>query len=219
MSSIIASDRTEDRILFALKTRGPISTSGLAELIGISVPGVRQHLGRLADGSLVEFFDRGDGVGRPARYWRLTRSADSRFPDTHADLTRDMITAIREGLGEAALTKVIGHRHRQMEERYRATIGNASRLSTRLSRLAALRSDDGYMAAVEKTEEGYLLVENHCPICAAAATCQGFCDGELELFGKLLPGARVERVDHLLAGARRCAYAVTRKRGRVTKAR
>lgn len=61
------------------------------------------------------------------------------------------------------------------------------------------RQDDG----------SWLLVENHCPICAAATVCQGFCRDELSLFRDLL-GDRVSvnRGDHILAGARRCAYRI-----------
>ena len=66
--------------------------------------------------------------------------------------------------------------------------------------------------AAKASGEGYLLVEDHCPICAAATTCQGFCSIELEIFGSLLDGGwQIERRDHLLSGARRCAYRITRE--------
>ena len=59
-------------------------------------------------------------------------------------------------------------------------------------------------------DDGYLLIENHCPICAAAALCQGFCRSELAIFQTVLGAqASIERIDHLLAGARRCAYRIT----------
>ena len=214
--ALIASDRTQDRVLFALKTRGMLSTATIARLMGISLPGARQHLTRLADAGLVEQVERANpgksGVGRPAMHWSLTRAADGRFPDTHADLTREMIDAIRDDLGEAALASVVRHRHRRMAQRYRAALGNARTLGDRLKRLAKARTDDGYMARVERAAQDFLLVENHCPICAAAAACQGFCEGELALFRELLPGTTVERIDHALAGARRCAYRITRCR-------
>jgi predicted ArsR family transcriptional regulator len=54
-----------------------------------------------------------------------------------------------------------------------------------------------------------LLIENHCPICAAARACTNLCAGELRVFQQVLgPGVTVERIDHILAGARRCAYRV-----------
>ena len=40
------------------------------------------------------------GVGRPRRLWRLTDKAQARFPDTHAQLTVEMLAAVREEFGE-----------------------------------------------------------------------------------------------------------------------
>ncbi len=70
------------------------------------------------------------------------------------------------------------------------------------------------MAEVRKAGRGrYLLVEKHCPICSAAKTCQGLCALELEVFRAALGDqVEVERTDHILAGARRCAYAVRKIR-------
>ena len=42
--------------------------------------------------------------------------------------------------------------------------------------------------------------------------CRGLCRRELGLFRDMLgPGVEVERIDHLLTGARRCSYRVRRK--------
>lgn len=63
------------------------------------------------------------------------------------------------------------------------------------------------MAEIRLLPDGWLLIENHCPICAAAESCQQFCRTELALFQQLFAEtATVSRVDHLLSGARRCAY-------------
>ena len=79
----------------------------------------------------------------------------------------------------------------------------------RTRKLAKLRVEEGYMAESRPAPDGsLLLIENHCPVCAAARACQGLCRSELEIFRALLPGASVERVDHILAGARRCAYRI-----------
>jgi predicted ArsR family transcriptional regulator len=73
-----------------------------------------------------------------------------------------------------------------------------------------VRTEEGYMAEVRREKGGsFLLVENHCPICAAANACQGFCSTELDLFRSVLgPGVEVERVEHIVSGDRRCAYRV-----------
>ena len=47
------------------------------------------------------------------------------------------------------------------------------------------------------------------PICAAAAACQGFCRSELQIFQAVLgEDVQVTRTEHILSGARRCAYRI-----------
>jgi predicted ArsR family transcriptional regulator len=59
-------------------------------------------------------------------------------------------------------------------------------------------------------KDGFLFIENHCPICAAASACQGFCTSELDVFRSVMgTGVTVERSEHILGGDRRCAYRVT----------
>ena len=65
------------------------------------------------------------------------------------------------------------------------------------------------MAELRKDGPDFLFIENHCPICSAAKTCMGFCRSELELFHKVLGDEfRVRREEHILTGARRCAYRI-----------
>jgi predicted ArsR family transcriptional regulator len=171
--------------------------------------GVRQHLARLESDGLVAFSDERRSVGRPKRHWRLTEKAETRFPDTHAQVAVELIGAVDRLFGSDGMDRLIALREADMSARYRRELAGLGTLSLRLKRLAQLRRAEGYMAAVEKEKDGsYLLVENHCPICAAARACQGFCRSELAIFRELLADCTVERTDHILAGARRCAYRV-----------
>ena len=99
----------------------------------------------------------------------------------------------------------------QMLSAYQSRLEGKTKLKDRISALAEVRSEEGYMAeAHEDGDGGFALIENHCPICAAATECQNFCRSELAIFQQVLgPDATVERTDHLLAGARRCAYRIT----------
>jgi hypothetical protein len=64
-------------------------------------------------------------------------------------------------------------------------------------------------SASQDADGSYLLVENHCPICAAATACQGFCRSELQIFQEVLgDDVQVARTEHVLSGARRCAYRI-----------
>lgn len=201
-----------DDILFHLKTHGPSATEGLASHLGISREGARQHLEKMAGEGLVAHRDERIGVGRPRRRWSLTQAGHSRFPDTHAQFSVDLLTSIRDEFGEAGLDRLITRREKITRDSYTAELGRVMDWRERVEALAALRTREGYMAAVEAGPDGCLfLIENHCPVCAAARTCQGLCRSELDVFQAVLgPGCTVERTEHLLADARRCVYRIRR---------
>jgi predicted ArsR family transcriptional regulator len=204
--------RAEEKVLYQLKTRGPQTAAQTARRLGVTAMAVRQQLYRLREAGLVQFTDERRKVGRPARVWRLTSAAAERFPDTHGDLTVEIIAAVRAAFGEAGMDKLLRERTRRQLEEYRARLRPAgTSLAKRAHALAEIRRDQGYMAECARMPDGsILLAENHCPICAAAATCQGLCREELSLFRAALGDkARVERIDHILAGARRCAYRIS----------
>jgi len=200
-----------DRILFQLKTRGPAETLGLAAALDISRQAVLQHLERLVAEGLVDHMDERRGVGRPRRIWSLTPAAQARFPDTHAQLTLEMLDALRAEFGEAGVERMIARREAATAKSYARAMADARSLQARVARLAEIRTAEGYMADWSPDPGGgFLLVENHCPICAAAAACQGFCRAELAVFRQVLGDeVSIERTDHMLAGARRCAYRIT----------
>ena len=203
-------DRAATRLLYALKSAGPQTAAALGRRLGMTAVGARQHLARLLADGLVAFAEHRESVGRPKRVWSITEAGDRRFPDNHAGLTLELIGAIRATLGEAGLEKVIAARERQALKVYRARLAGAGGLREKAKRLADLRSAEGYMAELQRDQAGFLLVENHCPICVAAKACQGFCRSELQLFRAALgPAVAVERSEHLVAGARRCAYRIT----------
>jgi predicted ArsR family transcriptional regulator len=199
-----------NRILYALKSRGPLGSAALAHAVGITEVGVRQHLAKLHSDGLVAFADQAGEIGRPKRIWRLTEKGHARFPDTHADLTISLIDGIRSVFGEAGLDRLIAARQDAMLASYRQALAPCAALSECVVVLARLRTAEGYMAASEAQADGsFLLIEHHCPICAAAKTCQGFCRSELELFQAAL-GAHtsVTRQEHLLSEGRRCVYRI-----------
>jgi predicted ArsR family transcriptional regulator len=200
-----------DTILFQLKSLGQAQAETLARRLGISVQAVRQRLERLLNENLVLFSDRAQGRGRPRRFWSLAPGAASLFPDTHAQLTVDLIGTIRSELGESALAQLLERRREQITAAYRKRLAREPDIAKKLTALADMRSAEGYMARLETLPDGgLLLVEDHCPICAAAMSCQGFCSIELTIFRDLIgPGWHIERQDHVLTGARRCTYRIT----------
>lgn len=204
---------TADQTLFLIKTRGPQTAQQLAELLDLTSMGARRQLEAWQAKGMVTYEDVAqvtDKPGRPSRRWLLTEAGHARFPDRHADLTVQLIDQVRSLFGDAGLEKLIAAREATSEQQYRQHLQGAPALADRVAALVQARTAEGYMAEVETRDDGaLLLIENHCPICAAARQCQKFCRSELELFQRVLgAGCSVGRMEHMLNGARRCVYVI-----------
>lgn len=202
--------RAKDQILHLLKIRGPQTANRLAEQINVSPMAIRQHLQALKTKGWVTYAEERQPMGRPVKLWQLTTAAQQRFPDNHADLVVSLLQEIGQMFGEQEIQALLDGRTQTQVQNYAAQMTEQQDWRSRVAQLAALRSQDGYMAEViEQPGDALLLVENHCSICQAAQTCPAFCRSELEVFTHLL-GANVciERTEHILAGDRRCAYRI-----------
>ncbi|GAA3933325.1 MarR family transcriptional regulator [Chitinophaga oryziterrae] len=200
---------TADRFLQLLKTKGPQSAAMLAAALQITGEGARLQLLKLAEEGLVMSATTTKGVGRPVQIWNLTPQGHAHFPDTHGEFTLQLIETIRKELGDAALEKVVAARERLQQEKYTLALQGITDLAEKLEQFAAIRTSEGYLAEWHAEDEGFIFVENHCPICNAASKCANICKSELNTFASIL-GDEVEviRTNHIIAGDRRCVYKI-----------
>lgn len=207
-----AKSGTRRELQSLLKQGGPQEATELAAQLGVTAMAVRQHLYDLQSEGLAASDPAPRERGRPAKRWRLTGAADALFPDGHQELAVDLIQSVRSVLGEEAMQALLRARAEKQTAAYRDALAKADSLESRVQALADIRSREGYMASVSTQSDGALqLTENHCPVCAAARACTGLCEMELSVFQNALgPDVTVERTDHILAGARRCAYRVVK---------
>lgn len=200
---------TSQRLLHLLKIRGPQQAAEAGTVLGMTAEAARQQFSKLAAEGLVAAFSKSRGVGRPSQFWQLTPAGQKRFPDTHPELTVQLLEIVRETFGEQGIDLLIEKRENKTREFYQRELESMKDLTARVARLTEIRSAEGYMAEYEVLDDGsLLLIENHCPICAAATVCQGFCRAEQAIFSEVL-GADVVRVEHILSQARRCAYRIS----------
>lgn len=202
---------TADKFLQLLKTKGPQSAAMLAAALRMTNEGARLQLLKLAEEGLVVSATNSRGVGRPVQIWDLTPLGHAHFPDTHVELTVQLLETIRKELGESALEKVVAAREFQQQEKYMNAMEGVTGLEQRLARFAEIRSSEGYLAEWKEEDGGYTFIENHCPICCAATSCVNICKSELKTFQTLMgDDVEVKRVDHIIAGDRRCVYKITK---------
>lgn len=192
--------------------RGTLTAAEIAKELGITSEGARLQLLKLSEEGLIDSTHESKGVGRPTQHFSLSAEGNAGFPDTHAELTVKLIELIKHTLGNDALQKVITAAEESSKARYTNELQFSTTLEDRVNQLVQIRTREGYMAEYQQEGNGFLLIENHCPICAAAQACLGLCTAEINTF-KFVLGQDVEitRVNHIIAGDRRCAYSIQNK--------
>lgn len=203
---------TRRAIVKLLKQEGLLDAEALASRLNITAMAVRQHLYALQKDDLVTYQEEPRPMGRPAKLWQLTSAADHLFPDGYAELTLSLINSMKEAFGEEGLERLLAIRTREQIAAYQAIVPRSGSLRQRLEALAQQRTEEGYMAQVQAQADGtFLLSERHCPICVAASACTGLCRMELNVFqATLSEDVTIERIEHILAGERRCVYRVSK---------
>jgi predicted ArsR family transcriptional regulator len=212
--------KVKDQILYLLKIQGAQSAAALATQLQVSPMAIRQHLQQLKAKQQVTYLEERRPLGRPVKLWQLTAQSSVHFTDSHADLLVDLLRSVMSIYGIEGLDRVIAERRQRQIETYRARLAASetifvensleNRWRHQVQAMARWRTQEGYMAEVIQQPNGtLLLIENHCPICTAARTCQQLCSAELETFRAVFgTTVAVERVEHILQGDRRCAYQI-----------
>lgn len=200
---------TRRRILDLLKRQGEMSARALGDVLSVTPMAARLHLFALEEEGILTHRNEPHGRGRPTKYWRLTDAAQRLFPDAHQNLAVQLINTVTDLFGEKGLAQVTAQHAELQKSAYRERLKGAKTLAEKTKRLAEARDAEGYMAEVTKDGQDWLFIENHCPICAAATACTRLCAMELDVFRETLgPGCHIEREEHILSGARRCAYRI-----------
>ena len=198
-----------ERAVELLKTSGPQSLSALAREFQVTVEGARFQMLRLEKEGIVTSSKTVTGRGRPQQLWSLTSAGQSRFPDTHAALTVKLMEVMKETLGEQAVSRIITANGEKGTNRYLIELDGITDLEERISNFVAIRSREGYMAQFIKDDDGFIFIENHCPIGAAAHANPGICIAEFKtlqmVMGENVP---IKRIEYIVDGGRRCAYRI-----------
>ncbi|MBS0032176.1 helix-turn-helix transcriptional regulator [Chitinophaga sp. 22321] len=201
-----------ERAIWILKTRGPQPLCALADELKVTMEGARFQLLKLANEGLVEATTESKGRGRPKQIWSLTEAGNARFPDRHQDLALKLLCNMSKTLSKDTMGQVLDATAKETLKKYREELKDCKDLESRVLLLADIRKREGYMAEFRKEAEGFLLIENHCPIQAAAKCCSYFCQMEKDTFGEVLgKNASIERIEHIPAGQRRCVYRISEK--------
>ena len=146
--------------------------------------------------------------GRPAHHYTLTAAAEALYPKRYGDLTTELLGYLGGPDGEQ-VDELFERRRQRRVDGARPRLAHLS-FDEQVAALTAILDEDGYLADATEQEDGsWLIIEHNCAILTVAHGFSQACSSELSFIRDALPGAKVERVAHLMDGAHVCAYRVT----------
>ena len=124
---------TKRRIIERLKRVESATATGLAAEFGLTDTALRQHLDALEEvGMVTRSIAEPTGRGRPPVHWQLAPAAAGAFPDRHGELSVDLITSMRQTLGDKALDRVIAARADRQAAGYALALGDTKDVAVRV---------------------------------------------------------------------------------------
>lgn len=199
--------RSRRAILDILKQRQRASLDELAQELGLATMTVRGHLTLLERDGYVSFEEERGRIGRPRFVYYLTERGHELFPKSYDVLCNRILDVISISPLVSTPSELAAHIARRWADDY-ADLVEEKNLDDKVQILAAIRTEEGAMATAEKTDDGYLLHQHHCPAsCVAARHPDIICAAELGFMRRLL-GASVQRASWLAKGDPTCSYVI-----------
>ncbi|MBI3951900.1 MAG: transcriptional regulator [Acidobacteria bacterium] len=201
-------DTTRRQVLEYLKRHGRGTVEEIAAAAGITSMGVRRHLLTLENAGLVKMELERRPMGRPTHVYALTESADALFPQNYHHLTLQILDSLVGLDGMDKVTQLFERRKEKMLAAYAGRMQGKD-LAGRVTAMAQIMGENGYMAECKKIDGGYAIIEHHCAIARVAQSYSQPCVCELDFIQKLLgPNVEVTRESHIASGDTCCAYVV-----------
>jgi len=148
------------------------------------------------------------GRGRRPLVYSLTPRADTLFPKAYGELTNELLDYVAD-TDRDLVGDLFARRRDNRVAAARARLEPKRTLGARVAELTRILDEDGYLADVERLDDGgWRITEHNCAILSVASGFRQACSSEIAFIRDALPGARVERVAHLMDGAHVCAYEV-----------
>lgn len=200
---------SRDQLLLVLRKRPDSTVACLAAELAMTGVGVRRHLAALAVEGLVEqtpsVLGRG-GPGRPPAGWRLSIAGMETFPRRYDALALDLL----EDLDPADIASALDRRTDTQVAQYQSQLAECTGFEERVTALARLRDQAGYLAECAPGEGASLvLTENNCAVHRVAERHPVVCAMELSLLRRVLgPAVEVTRISHTMAGDPVCSYCI-----------
>ncbi len=193
-------------LLVALRKEQPLTAKELGARFGLTANAFRRHLKELGAAGLVRFRREVRGVGGPVYAYSLTERGEQLFPRSYASPLADALEVVRTEQGSEGVVRIFRRRWQAVADAAKPVLATMP-LAERARAVAAMLTDNGYMAESESASPHAVLIRAHnCALHEIARQFPEVCSAEVAFIEDVL-GTGVERRSHMMHGCTSCEYA------------
>jgi predicted ArsR family transcriptional regulator len=197
---------SREQILGYLHHQSRATVKEMAQLLGLTATGVRQHLTVLERDGMIEAHELRGHVGRPAFVYSLTERGEAHFPANYAMLANLLLEELRTMAGAEALQRLLRRVSSRMAERYSDRVAGRT-LDERVQTAAQVLREHGCDVNVRQDGGEYYIEQCTCPYPEVSRQHSSVCALEVD-FVQRMTGADARLVGSLLRGDPACTYRV-----------
>ena len=153
----------QDEVLKEIKRSGPLTVRILADALGLSYTGAKQHCLALEKRGLLSSRNKQRGAGRPLLVYSLTRKGQSWFDDSDHDAAISILRHAQNLFGANSAAKLLLLYFNECIEKYRSLMDQQTPVDEKMTILAKARDEEGRMAELVP---GVRIIERHNPASA-----------------------------------------------------
>lgn len=201
--------KTKQLILEYIKKNGPSSSVEISSSLNLTPMAIRKHLYELvAEKNICSDVQKKSSVGRPAKFYKLTRQGQDLFPNTYEQFSTEVLSAIKDLYGSYGLNDLLEHLYKKRRDKYKDSTQNMEDFTQKLKQLKAMLDEDGFMAElVENSDGSVTLSANHCPIFEVAKGNTKVCNEEHQCYQSLFgDDVKVNKTSSIMRGEGSCSY-------------
>jgi len=197
---------TRQRILEIIKRRGQVTVEDLSRELELTAVTVRHHLEVLRRNGVIAppKAVRKGGPGRPQHVYRLAEEADDLFPKSYDRLAEALLAELEERLSPEEMESLVSSVAHRLAAGVNLPVGEG--FEARLSAALAFMNETGYLASLEKSEDGRLAIRiANCPYGRVARHHPPTCEIGARMIAELA-GVDARAVERQMEKPGRCVY-------------
>lgn len=189
------------------------SASEIAEKIGLTKSGAKDHLIKLETQGYITFKDIKEGVGRPKRLYLLTESGNELFPRKYSWLSSTLLEYLVEEMGSDKVSKMMNALAKKVSIPLREKFMEVGESSELIQLINETMLEMGFRTVVKQSDlRKEAVIEAHnCIYHEVAKDHPALCTFDIKLIEHLSGGMKVKLDKCIVHGDSICRFCIKKR--------